>query len=135
MAPTCAIHCATTNPPAGHGTTPPLLFITPQLIAGHRNGKHPRDKDSIGRDSVGLYLPELHHIAFVEFPESVVAQLMVPGAQPDEEAVVTIFKDERHRFYFALEAVPGNIQAFAILLVSSIVRGFWVLEKRERQKR
>ena len=97
------------------------------------------------RSQVLLSHPNLHSLTLHEFDDCVVCRVHV-NDEPltDFEPIVTVWKTEigsmvnsqilDARFSFSPYNIAEGIQAFLILLVASIVRDFWVLEERARQK-
>ena len=83
------------------------------------------------RSRLLLEHPNLHHIRFFEFDDSVVCKIFIEDAQEtDTEPAVTIWKDSF--FSIAPYTLAKDVQAFLVLLCATIVRDFWILEERAR---
>lgn len=81
--------------------------------------------------------PNLHLIRVTEFEDSVVCRLRLDDGPPTEtEPSITIWtkSEALGKFGVVPEALGDPIKAFLCLLCASIVRDFWVLENRTRQR-
>ena len=86
------------------------------------------------RARVNLHHPHLHHLRMAEFEDSVVCHVYIEGEMADEECpAVTIWKAD-HKFTVTPDGLDTSVQAFLVLLCASIVRDFWILENRTRQR-
>lgn len=86
------------------------------------------------RARVMLHHPNLHHLYLAEFQETVICRIHVSDAPPtDTEPTVTIYKNPVN-FGTVPEDLPPTIQSFLCLLCASVVRDFWVMESRARQR-
>lgn len=85
--------------------------------------------------SVILNHPNLNRIRVTEFEDRVVCRLQLTETVTETEPAITIWTgDELGKFGFVPEELDAPIQAFLCLLSASIVRDFWVLENRTRQR-
>ena len=85
------------------------------------------------RSRVLINHPNLHHLRFVEFDDSVVCRIFIHEGPPtDTEPSVTVWKDANRGFTVTPEVVTPEIGSFLVLLCATIVRDFWVLEERTR---
>ena len=83
------------------------------------------------RSRLLLEHPNLHHIRFFEFEDSVVCKIFIEDAtETDTEPAVTLWKSGG--FGVAPMTLSSDVQAFLILLCATIVRDFWILEERAR---
>lgn len=93
------------------------------------------------RAQVRLHHANLHHIRLMEFEKSVVCRVHIDDSEPDDsEPTVTIWKEAPSDaeadicFSVAPRELADNLKAFLCLLCASIVRDFWILENRTRQR-
>ena len=80
--------------------------------------------------------PSLHLIRIYETDKAVICRLQLDDFPSDTEPSVTIWTEQEliGRFGFVPEELDAPIKAFLCLLAASIVRDFWVLENRTRQR-
>ena len=88
------------------------------------------------RSHVLIDHPNLHHVRLVEFEDSVVCRIHVNDTEPDEtEPSVTIWKlKDPVEFSITPNGLDVDVGAFLVILCASIVRDFWVLETRTKQR-
>lgn len=83
---------------------------------------------------VTLEHPHLHHLKITEFEDSVICNIHITDAPATgTEPSVTLWKADR-KFSVTPEGLGLEIEAFLVLLCAAIIRDFWVLETRARQR-
>ena len=94
-------------------------------------GLHSKHFHISPRSRLLLQHPQLHHLRFFEFDDSVICKIFIEDVpETDTEPSVTIWKNGG--FGISPFTLQPEVQAFLILLCSTIVRDFWVLEHRTR---
>lgn len=83
---------------------------------------------------VQLGHPNLDNIRFTELEDSVVCRIFTHSGTPTETEPSVIFWKEKANFSVIPEELDLQIKGFLCLLSAAILRDFWVLENRSRQR-